>query len=316
MDEGSGSEFPAPGLPHGLAMRRPPAAARGFWCEVTPLAGGCIGVAIGLHIGSDIPVRSASAVSDALRRGHDPVEALSAVAPSAGQALCAVIDRPASRVSVSSVGDLAPVIAGPGVGHRTVRCPPGCLTTADLSPGDSMLLCTAAPGRSGALLDACTTAHPCDALDRIVGDLTSAADRDGPAAVIYRHPPTPLEMSLPAEPYHLATMRNELRQWLALAGVDAADCADALLAVGEAASNAAEHAVVGVAHEVRLSIHASVGDGRLRFMVSDNGRWKPARDFPGDRGHGIELINALVDAADVTTGENGTTVSMLKEMRP
>ena len=57
--------------------------------------------------------------------------------------------------------------------------------------------------------------------------------------------------------------------------------------------------------------------------VGDHGRLRATRDGPGgrahgtgDRGHGIELINALVDAADVTTGENGTTVSMLKEMRP
>lgn len=315
MDEESGSTSRSTGLPHGLAVRRPPADAPDLWYEVAPLPDGRLGLAVGLLRGSGTPERVASAIGDALRRGEDPAVALNALAEPdvpAGPALCAVIDRPASRVSFSSIGGLAPVICGPGTAHRALESAPGVLGTADLRPGDSLLLCTAGTAPAGAVLEECATAHPADALDRIAEALTPGAL----VAVLYRHPPGPLDMRLPAEPPSLAVVRNELRQWLTLAGVDAEDSADALLAVGEAASNAAEHSVVGVAHGVKLSIHASIDGDGLRFMVSDNGRWKPAQDFTGHRGHGIKLINALVDTADLTTSEDGTTVRMLKEMRP
>ena len=316
MDERSGSARRATGPFHGLAVR--PAETPGLWYQVTALPRGCLGLAIG-HQVSGTPQQPAAVVDEALRGGGDPVEALGALQQlgaldePACSALCAVIDRPASRVSVSSVGDIAAVVSGPGIGHRMLRCPPGELTAADLSPGDTLLLCTAAPAATGVLLDECTAAHPCDALDRIVDAVTPAAG--AVVAVLYRHPPASLQMSLPAEPSNLATMRDQLRQWLAIAGVDAEDSADALLAVGEAASNSAEHSVAGVAHEVTLSVEAWVGDGGLRFTVADNGRWQPARDFSDHRGLGIKLINALVDTVDLTTGETGTTVRMLKEMR-
>lgn len=128
--------------------------------------------------------------------------------------------------------------------------------------------------------------------------------------------PAALNLVLPAAPASLAVVRRQLRQWLAEAGVDAEASADALLAVGEAASNAAEHAVTGVARPVDLTVHASIDGARMRFVVSDNGRWRPAPNHSGHRGHGIKLIHALVDSADLTTGENGTIVEMFKEVRP
>lgn len=48
--------------------------------------------------------------------------------------------------------------------------------------------------------------------------------------------------------------------------------------------------------------------------VSDNGRWKPPPQCPGNRGHGIRLMDALLDAVHLTRTEYGTTVEMFKEL--
>lgn len=119
---------------------------------------------------------------------------------------------------------------------------------------------------------------------------------------------------LPAEPASLATVRAQLRQWFRSAGIGADTAADLLLAVGEAASNAAEHAPDGAEHEVELTVTAAAtGDG-VRLAVSDDGRWKPPPESPGNRGHGLRVIAALVDTVDVKPTPNGTTVAMTKEL--
>ncbi len=132
--------------------------------------------------------------------------------------------------------------------------------------------------------------------------------------VLYRHPPAPLEFTVPAEPASLAVVRRQLRSWLATTGADEQICGDVLLAVGEAATNSAEHAHDGTGRAVLISVQADLVDDVLRFTVSDNGSWKPPAESTGHRGHGIRLMKALVDGVDVTTTAEGTTVEMLKEL--
>lgn len=127
-------------------------------------------------------------------------------------------------------------------------------------------------------------------------------------------PAPPLTITLPALPGNLAVFRGRLRDWLAEAGVDPELCADVLLAVGEATANATEHSVVGADHEVCLTLSAAVKGNHLYLTVSDDGRWKPAVGSQGHRGHGMHLINALVDSVQLTTTPDGTTVAMLKEV--
>lgn len=255
-----------------------------------------------------------SRVSAALRETADPARASDGIEPSDGTVLCAVIDRAASQFAYSSIGAAAPVLAAPHLPHRILEHAHRRLATAPLPPGASLLLCSGGDiGSAAAELDACAELHPDAAADRLIGLLTRAA------VVLYRHPPGPLVLTVPAEPASLATVRGRLRQWLSLAGIDPECSADSLLAVGEAASNATEHSVVGAAHTVQITVHAVLepagGGAQLRFTVSDNGRWKPAAPSPGYRGHGIRLINALVDETDLTATDDGTTVEMLKEVR-
>lgn len=133
--------------------------------------------------------------------------------------------------------------------------------------------------------------------------------------ILCRQPPDPLLLTVPAAPENLAVIRDHLRQWLTLAGIDAETRADALLAVGEAASNAAEHAPIGAGRNVDLTLGATVSNGRLRVTVSDNGRWRTPPEVAGHRGHGIRLIRALVDDVGLITTEQGTTITMVKQIR-
>jgi anti-sigma regulatory factor (Ser/Thr protein kinase) len=133
-------------------------------------------------------------------------------------------------------------------------------------------------------------------------------------------PPEPLTVTLPALPGSLAVVRARLREWLAQARLDPESCADVLLAVGEATANAVEHSVVGADRPVLMDVRATLCGNLLALTVSDNGRWKDNGSRRSDaesrafRGHGMHLINALVDSVELTANADGTTVQMLKEL--
>jgi anti-sigma regulatory factor (Ser/Thr protein kinase) len=59
---------------------------------------------------------------------------------------------------------------------------------------------------------------------------------------------------------------------------------------------------------------AAMNGDVLALSVSDNGRWKPASVSSGHRGHGMHLINALVDTVELRTAMDGTAISMTKEL--
>jgi anti-sigma regulatory factor (Ser/Thr protein kinase) len=127
--------------------------------------------------------------------------------------------------------------------------------------------------------------------------------------------PAPLRIRLPAIPASLAVIRAHLRSWLPTAAVNAATAAEVLLAVGEAASNAVEHAVRGAARNVELEITARATGTGLALTVKDNGSWHaPPSSSRGHRGHGSRLMRALVDTVTISPTPHGTTVEMRKEL--
>jgi len=129
--------------------------------------------------------------------------------------------------------------------------------------------------------------------------------------------PAPLRIRLPAVPASLAVVRDRLRSWLPTAAVNAATAADVLLAVGEAASNAVEHAVLGAARNVVLEVTATATGTGLALTIKDNGRWHaPPPSTQSQRGYGSRLMRALVDTVTITPSPQGTTVEMRKELHP
>lgn len=124
----------------------------------------------------------------------------------------------------------------------------------------------------------------------------------------------PLWLTVPARPGQLPGLRRALREWMALAGVGDADAASVQIAVGEATTNAVEHAYAsGETGLVRLT--ARLGqDGVLSVQVIDSGRWRqPEPDTVtgcGRRGRGFALMRSTMDEVDVLRGGSGTTVRM------
>lgn len=285
----------------GFEARR--SGTSGLWYDFTGYPDDRIGVVIGSCAGHAEARRLRAGTVSRLQDGADPADVLHGLQAGTASVLVAVIDRGASLMSYSSIGSAAPALTAPELPHRALRPTAGRLETVGLPAGATVLLSTwgATPPDPWPVSN-----------DRIFDDLLTG-DR-GVVVVLYRHPPASLDLTVPAEPASLAVVRRQLRAWLAMTGAAEEVCADVLLAVGEAATNAAEHAHDGTGRPVQISVQASLRDGALRFTVSDNGSWKPPTMSSGHRGHGMRLMRALVDGVDVTTTSEGTTVQMLKEL--
>ena len=77
--------------------------------------------------------------------------------------------------------------------------------------------------------------------DELVRRMTAGAGDDDVALLAVAFAPM-FRATLPASPERLAGLRRQLRGWLAAVGADDDAAADVLLACGEAAANAVEHA--------------------------------------------------------------------------
>ena len=109
---------------------------------------------------------------------------------------------------------------------------------------------------------------------------------------------------LRAEPASVPVLRRGLRGVLAEAGVDPDLAYDLLLAAGEAATNAIEHAQDP--SEPFVDVAVGVRGDRLEIVVRDYGQWRE-RVPSMDRGRGSTLMSAFADVTAVPS-PTGTTV--------
>jgi PAS domain S-box-containing protein len=131
-----------------------------------------------------------------------------------------------------------------------------------------------------------------------------------------RTTPVPdVALSLAAEPTALHATRTALRGWLDAVGVAEEAQLAIQHAVGEVVTNAVEHAYgPGPAPpHAQVDVHGVLTPaGVVQVEVSDRGRWleRPDGDERQGRGNGLAVARELVDAFDVDTGGNGTTVTV------
>jgi serine phosphatase RsbU (regulator of sigma subunit)/anti-sigma regulatory factor (Ser/Thr protein kinase) len=198
--------------------------------------------------------------------------------------------------------------------------------TVELARGDTLVLYTdGLVERRGESIDegvAVLAEAARDAVDRSVDELCDRllAATDGWAAVddvallairVPAEASTTLALRLAAEPDSLATMRRAINDWLRGLGVDEADGYDVLVAVGEAAANAIEHAYGPSEAEFRIEARHEEHD--VVVTVSDEGDWRPARG--SHRGRGLAMMKKLMDDVQVNSDADGTAVTMRKRMR-
>ncbi|HVQ91915.1 MAG TPA: SpoIIE family protein phosphatase [Mycobacteriales bacterium] len=320
----------------------------GDWYDVFTLPSGDLGVVIGDVVGRGLRAavvmgRLRSALRAYALESDGPAEALIRLdrmmlhfEPEVmATALYAVTDPSFERLHVSVAGHLAPVLApvgGPAmVAELPIDPPLGVRaglrrrsTAVDLSPGGVVCFYTdglverrdRAPDEGQARLRAAVTAGPPEQVCATVMTRMVGAEPPGDDIALLvlrrqaRDAVSPLASTMPARPHSLRAIRAEVGRWLRAVGATPADIVDLQVAIGEACSNAVEHAygATGGMLTVRLGIEEST----VVAEISDAGSWRPERT--GNNGRGLALIRELTDAARIEHRPGGTTVTIHRRL--
>ncbi|MDD7968094.1 SpoIIE family protein phosphatase [Actinomycetospora lemnae] len=325
------------------------AQAGGDWYDLMPIGEATVALAVGDVVGhgpraAAVMGQLRSALSAYLLEGHPPAEALERLDRFAvgvegalgSTCACLTLDWETGLLTWALAGHLPLLLIDddgvrfPTGGEGTmlgVRERAAAYRSASLvlAPGSSVLLYTdGLVERRGESLDEGlerlrrTAAqvghrHPEDLLTGLVD--AAAANDDGGAGddialVMVRWIPEPLRLRLPATPASLRTSRQQVTRWAARAGVAQGHADDLHLTLGEAVTNAIEHAYPDGDGEVSLEV-ARTHSGTVRVTVSDEGRWRPPPSDPGHRGRGLVLIREIADDVEIQCGASGTQVTFL-----
>ena len=123
-----------------------------------------------------------------------------------------------------------------------------------------------------------------------------------------------LRITLPARRDSLALLRHVVRGFRDAYAIPAAAMDDIVLAVSEAATNAAVHAYDGEPGTV--TVVARIDDDLLHVLVRDHGRGiVPPADTPV-LGHGLSLMGHVASTLEVVGSPAGTDVLMTFRLDP
>jgi GAF domain-containing protein/anti-sigma regulatory factor (Ser/Thr protein kinase) len=247
-----------------------------------------------------------------------------------------VLDPGHRTLTISLAGHLPPVIVSASGEARlldAVRSRPIGVaaarryeeTTVEIERGDTIVLYTdGLVERRGASIDdgmtmltesaAASAGLGAEELcDRLVAAAEADSVPDDVAVLTVRLPADVterLDLALPAEPGSLAVMRRAFHDWLPGLGLDDATAYDVLVAAGEAAANAIEHAYGP--GEAEFLLEARVDGAELVIVIRDQGRWRPARG--SHRGRGLTMMRDLMDDVQVDSDGGGTTIRMRRRL--
>lgn len=320
----------------------------GDWYDVFTLPSGWLGIVIGDVVGHDLPAavvmgRLRSALRAYALETTDPADVLSRLDRKAqhfepgmmATVLYGTLEPNFERLHLSSAGHLAPLVTVPGergdfpqlpidppIGAvrearrraTAVELPPGALTCfftdglverrhSPLDVGLDLLRETVSVKRADKVC--------AEVMARLIGE---DAPEDDVALLTFRRESLdetgPLELVLPALPESLKDFRAAMRRWLSVAGADADTAGDLLLAVGEACTNAVEHAYgpSGGTVELRLELQGS----EVVASVRDHGQWRKPRGE--NRGRGILLMEKCGDEVRIEQTGDGTLVMIRRDL--
>ncbi len=223
------------------------------------------------------------------------------------------------------------------------------LSLAQLEPGELVLLYSDGlverPGRTvrdgmaelakvaadAALNRAMPVGHPGSAPERVCQLTTELLTRTGYAddvtalaAQRLPEPVAPLQLELPATLDALTAARRALSDWMESIDPIADDRAALQLAVAEILLNCVEHAYPpGMPGMIGLDL-AIRDEGYVECRIADHGTWQPPRKAASSRGHGLMLVEHLIDdvlishppqVASVPRGTRGTMVTLRHRFR-
>ncbi|HVE95807.1 MAG TPA: SpoIIE family protein phosphatase [Pseudonocardiaceae bacterium] len=320
----------------------------GDWYDVFTLPSGWLYIVIGDVVGrgfvaAEVMGRLRSALRAYALLGGDPAEVLGRLdqqvqhfEPEVMATVLLVMFEPSfERLHLSSAGHPPPVLALPQQPAVLLGVPsdhpigvPGGLrrraTSITLPPG--ALLCLYTDGlveSRDTSLDAglqrlceSVVAGPVDsvcgkALAQLVGsdsfgdDVTVLAVRRQDSGEI-----GPLDLVVPALPWSLRDIRVAVRRWLSAVGAAPRAVADLLVAVGEAATNAVEHAYGPGGGTVTVHMELQLPD--VLVTVRDTGRWRPPHSE--GRGRGTLFMRNCSDDLWIDHGPTGTNVVLRRRL--
>lgn len=325
-------------------------SAGGDWYDVVEVGSHHVAVVVGDVVGQGTAAAAVmgqlrTALSGYLLAGHGPgpaldlLDGLVARVPGAraSTAICVLVDTDSGEVRWARAGHLPALLLddagprlltdaaghGPLLGLAQESRVPRTEGVVSIRDGHDLVLYTdGLVERRGESLD--------EGLDRLVevagarpdvapeatatyllDALAPSEAIDDVAVVVLRLAPSPMTRTFPADPTELARMRRAVRSWAGPAGLREEVAEDLQLALGEAATNAVEHAYGAVPPpDATVSITLTVQpDGGVLVDVSDHGSWREIPADPGHRGRGLSLIRALASDVVLDAGPQGTTVS-------
>ena len=319
----------------------------GDWYDAIPLDDGRVGLAMGDVVGHGL---SAASLMGQLRHaarayaleGHSPpgvldrLDKLVRSLPGAQMAtlLYLVVDRDLRTVRFASAGHVPPLVVNPDGEARFLEGAPNPPLGVFDSSGHEELTVTLEPGSTlvlytdglveerGVSIDAGLEAlrraarHPGDPkelCDHLVDAMLSIHPAHDDIAVLALQAlpvrAEPLHLEVSTDPTRLRDVRRHLAVWLRRSGASEEDVEIAQMACHEACSNAIEHGY-GFG-EGSFTIDAHMDNGKVVLEVADRGSWieRPEGALP-HRGRGIALMEALMDAVQLTRENGGTTVRM------
>lgn len=322
----------------------------GDWYDVLAIGDRRIGVIVGDCVGSGL---SAAAVMGQLRssarvllingtapaRLLDELDSAAALIPGAycTTVFVCTIDTDTGDMTYSSAGHVPALLAVPGAasvalsGGASVplavqKTDPRPEASQSLPAGSSLMLYTdGLVERRDAPIDdgidhagrvlAEKIGSPAEAVaDAVLAQLAPQEGFDDDVAiVVYRRPPAPLRIEVPATPDQLSDIRAHLGSWLAATGIPDDLAGDIVLVVNEACTNSIEHGYRGRAPGRMVVDVAARGRG-IRIRITDFGSWKLPDTNPRLRGRGVPLMRAVSGDVTLDGTSTGTVVTMNFEL--
>jgi anti-sigma regulatory factor (Ser/Thr protein kinase) len=123
---------------------------------------------------------------------------------------------------------------------------------------------------------------------------------------------SPLDLVVPASPRSLRDIRVAMRSWLSAVGAAPRVVADLLVAVGEACTNAMEHAYGPDGGTV--TVHMELQIPYVLATVRDTGRWRPPPSENRGRGRGTQFMRNCSDDLRIDHGPTGTNVVIRRRL--
>ena len=344
LPEIEGVELAARYLPAGEG-----AAVGGDWYDAAELPDGRVALVVGDVVGHGLRAAAvmgqlrnafrAYSISDA--SPAELIARLNRLVMSSGEGVMATVlylalDRDTGEVSFATAGHPPPLVIAPDgpfylEGGRAMPVGAAELVTfreqrETLPPGSTLLLYTDGlverrdtpiDQRFAQLAEAAgrdANSHLEDLCDGVLAAVLGGREpADDVALLAVRPEPIDtehLDMTLPAEPEVLATLRRRLGRFLHAVGASPAETYEITLTISEAAGNSIEHAY-GPGDET-FRVQAVVEQGEVVVVVRDSGQW---RDRRGEhRGRGLSIIEGLMDDVEVSREGHGTTVRMRRRL--